>query len=280
MHQERGDEMKRKEAFEQQTDFFSARQIDKIAVLSLKEKLFLQLSTWHAKGKVFDYFDFISSSNAIKVIIIECPYHAWYDEYIEFYSRPSHPGLDITVFHKIFNAINQFVMTIVESEKIVIHVAAGNVIPMLLSINLACDYLIVSENAVFSFAHLELGLVPKGGVAFFLSKMVGFRKASKILLSDQDIPAKEALSLGMVDEVVPADQLKERALGKAREFAQHPGRSLSGIKRLLSQSLGDLKASLDLEDEILLRIITRCRLYETIDSAPDKTTGKIGFDGL
>jgi len=249
--------MKRKEVFDQQTEFFSSEKMDEIAVLSLKEKLFLQLTRWDAKGKVFDYFDFVSRSDAIKVIIIECPYHAWHDDYFEFYSRSSGPGLDITEFHRMFNAINQFILGIVESEKIVIHVAAGDVIPMLLSINLACDYVVVSEDAVFSFAHLELGLVPKGGVAFFLSKMLGLRNASKILLSGQDIPAKEALSLGMADEVVPADQLKERALSKAREFAQQPGRSLSGIKRLLNHTLGDLKASLDFENEILLRIITR-----------------------
>jgi len=250
--------IKRKEAFDQQTEFFSAEKMDEIAVLSFKEKLFLQLTGWDAKGKVLDYFDFVSSSNAIKVIIIESPYHAWHDDFFEFYSRSSGPGLDTTEFHRMFNAVNQFILSIVASEKIVIHVAAGDVIPMLFSINLACDYVVVSENAVFSFAHLELGLVPKGGVAFFLSKMLGLRKASKILLSGQNIPAKEALSLGMVDEVVPANQLKERALSKAREFAQYPCRSLSGIKRLLNQTLGDLKASLDFENEILLRIITGC----------------------
>jgi len=250
--------MKRKEIFDQQTDFFSAEKIDEIAVLSFKEKLFLQLTGWEAKGRVLDYFDFVSKSDAIKVIIIESPYHAWHDDFFEFYSRSSGAELDTTEFHRMFNAVNQFILSIVESEKIVIHVAAGNVIPMLFSINLACDYAVVSEDAVFSFPHLELGLIPKGGIAFLLSKMLGVRKASEVLLSDQDIPAKEALSLGMVDGVVPADKLRESALSKAREFARYPQHSLSGIKRLLNHTLGDLKASLDLENRILMRIIAGC----------------------
>jgi 2-(1,2-epoxy-1,2-dihydrophenyl)acetyl-CoA isomerase len=250
--------MKRKEVFDQQTDFFSAEKIDEIAVLSFKEKLFLQLTGWEAKGKVLDYFDFVSRSDAIKVIIIESPYHAWYEDFFEFYSRSSGSELDTTEFHRMFNAVNQFILSIVESEKIVIHVSAGDVIPMLFSINLACDYSVVSEDAVFSFPHLELGLIPKGGIAFLLSKMLGVRKASEILLSDQDIPAKEALSLGMVDGIVPADKLRESALSKAREFARYPQHSLSGIKRLLNHTLGDLKASLDLENRILLRIIAGC----------------------
>ncbi len=247
--------MKRKEAFDQETDFFSAKKIDEIAVITFKEKLFLKLTEWEAKGKVFDYFDFVSRSDSIKVIIIESPYHAWHDDYFEFYSQSSGPDLDTTVFQRMFNAVNQFILSIVESEKIVVHVAAGDVISMLFSVNLACDYGLVSENAVFSFPHVDLGLVPKGGVAFFLSKILGSRKASEILLSGKDISAQEALSLGIVDEVVPANKLKERALSKAREFAQQPRRSLSGIKRLLNYSLRDLKNYLDFENEILLKII-------------------------
>ncbi len=228
--------MKRKEAFDQETDFFSGKKIDEIAFLNFKEKLFLKLTEWEAKGKVFDYFDFVSRSDAIKVIIIESPYYAWHDDYFVFYSQSWGPDLNTTVFYRMFNAVNQFILSIVESEKIVVHVAAGDVISMLFSVNLACDYGLVSENAVFSFPHMDLGLVPKGGVAFFLSKILGSRKASEILLSGKDISAQEALSLGIVDEVVPANKLKERALSKAREFAQRPRRSLSGIKRLLNFS--------------------------------------------
>jgi 2-(1,2-epoxy-1,2-dihydrophenyl)acetyl-CoA isomerase len=250
-----GAKMKRKEAFDQETDFFSAKKIDEIIVITFKEKLFLKLTEWEAKGKVFDYFDFVSKSDSIKVIIIESPYHVWHDDYFVFYSQSSGPDLDTTVFQRMFNAVNQFILSIVDSEKIVVHVAAGDVISMLFSINLACDYGLVSENAVFSFPHMDLGLVPKGGVAFFLSKILGSRKASQILLSGKDISAQEALSLGIVDEVVPANKLKERALSKAREFAQQPRRSLSGVKRLLNYSLSDLKDYLDFENEILLKII-------------------------
>ena len=247
--------MKRKEAFDQETDFFSGEKTDEIVVITFKEKLFLKLTEWEAKGKVFDYFDFVSKSDSIKVIIIESPYHVWHDDYFVFYSQSSGPDLDTRVFQRMFNAVNQFILSIVESEKIVVHVGAGDAISMLFSVNLACDYGLVSENAVFSFPHLDLGLIPKGGVAFFLSRMLGLRKASEILLSGRNIPAREALRLGIVDEVVPANKLKESALSKAREFAQQPRRSLSGIKRLLNYSLSDLQGYLDFENEILLKII-------------------------
>ena len=58
-----------------------------------------------------------------------------------------------------------------------------------------------------------------------------------------------------MDEVVPANKLKERALSKVWEFAQQPRRSLSGIKRLMNYSLSDLKDYLDVENEILSKII-------------------------
>jgi len=93
--------MKIKETFDQETDFFSGKKIDEIAVLSFKEKLFLKLTEWEPKDNVLDYFDFVSRSDAIKVIVIECPYHSWHDDYFEFYSRSSGSGLDTTVFHRM-----------------------------------------------------------------------------------------------------------------------------------------------------------------------------------
>ena len=241
-------------AFDQETDFFSGEKIDEIVLLRLKEKLFLQLTEWEAKQRVFDYFDFVSGSKDIKVIIIKSPYYAWHDDYLKFYSGAS-GSLDITVFHRMFNAVNQFILSIVASDKIVLHAAEGDAISMLFSVSLACDYDIISENAVLRFPHLQFGLVPKGGIAFFLSRTLGLRKASEILLSGRDIPAREALRLGIVDEIVPSNKLKESAFSKAREFSQQPSRSLSGIKRLLNHSLSDLKGHLDLENMVLLEIL-------------------------
>lgn len=131
------------------------------------------------------------------------------------------------------NAVNQFILGITELNKIVIHADTRKSISLFLNVSLASDYRIVTENSVFHNLHLELGLVPKGGEAFFLSKMLGLSKACEILLSAESITAQEALRLGMVNKVVPSGEFEEAVLKVAGRFAQKPARSLSGVKRLL-----------------------------------------------
>ena len=84
-------------------------------------------------------------------------------------------------------------------SQIVIHADSGNVLPLFLNISLACDYRIVADNTLFQNPCLEFGLVPKGGGAFFLSKIMGGSKAYEFLLSEEDIAAEEALRLGCWD---------------------------------------------------------------------------------
>jgi len=157
----------------------------------------------------------------------------------------------------MYNAVNQFILTIMGFDKIVVHAGGGKVISLFMNTSLACDYRMVADNTVFQNPYLELDLVPKGGGAFFLSQMLGRGKAFEILLSGKDITAQEAMRLGIVDKVVPQAELEEAARKVAKSFARKPGRSLSGIKTLLSYSLKDLKDSLELENQLLLRMVGR-----------------------
>ncbi|MEA3232210.1 MAG: enoyl-CoA hydratase-related protein, partial [Thermodesulfobacteriota bacterium] len=118
-----------------------------------------------------------------------------------------------------------------------------------------CDYRIITDNTVFQNPNLELEMVPKGGGVFFLSKMVGPVKASKILLSGEDITAAEALELGIVDKVVPVKKLGETAIKVAQTYAEKPATYLSGIKRLLNYDIKTLEGCLECENELLRRAI-------------------------
>ncbi len=123
-----------------------------------------------------------------------------------------------------------------------------------MNLSLACDYRIVCKHSVYKNPYLEIGLVPKGGSAFFLTRLIGYRDAKKVLLEDGTICADEALKLGIVDQVVSTSELYETALKKARRYAELPARSLSGIKKLLNCSPGELETCLKCEDEQFLHI--------------------------
>jgi enoyl-CoA hydratase/carnithine racemase len=165
----------------------------------------------------------------------------------------------------MYNAVDQFILRIVELNKMVIHVDTRKSTSLSLNVSLACDYRIVSANTVFKNFHLDLGLAPKGGSAFFLTKMIGLGRAYKTLLSEEEITAQEALRLGIVDKVVASSNLEEAALKTAQNFAQKPAGSLSGVKRLLNYSMRDLKDYLEFENEELFRIIMSSEFQKRLE---------------
>jgi enoyl-CoA hydratase/carnithine racemase len=142
-----------------------------------------------------------------------------------------------------------------ELNKMVIHADIRKSIFLSLNVSLACDYRIVSDNTVFKNFHLDLGLAPKGGSPFFLTKVIGRGRAHKKLLSEEEISAQEALRIGIVDKVVDLSDVEELALKTAHQFAQKPAGALWGVKKLLNYSMRDLKDYLEFENEALFRIV-------------------------
>jgi 2-(1,2-epoxy-1,2-dihydrophenyl)acetyl-CoA isomerase len=232
--------------------------VEDIVILNLKENILLQATNLTAKYYLFEYLELVSKSNAIKVVlIIGSPQKRGSEEYFRFYRQVMEQKLDRHAINRLYNAVNQFILSFVDFNKVIVHADSGKVISLFMNTSLACDYRIVADNTVFQNPCLELGLVPKGGGAFFLSKRLGAGKAFEILLSDKDITAQQALKLGIVDKVVPLAELNEAALKIAKDFAQKPAQSLAGIKRLLSYSVKDLEDYLEFENQVLLRMLGR-----------------------
>jgi len=236
--------------------FFSTEQIDEIVIIRFKEDLLFRITDLSARDAMLDYFDHVSENDSIKVmVIISSPNKSGIEEYFEFYNKLSKSKWDENTIHRLCNVVDQLILKIMDLNKIVIHANSGRVISLFLNISLACDYRIIADNTVYQNPYIELGLVPKGGGPFFLSRMLGLSKAYEILLSNEDLTANEALRLGIVDKIVPFKDLEGAALDVARSFALRPLKTLSGIKKLLNYSAKDLKDYLDLENKELLRIV-------------------------
>jgi len=237
-------------------DLFSTEQIDEIVILRFKEDLLFRITDLSVRDAMIDYLDSVSENDSIKVIVIfSSPKKSGIEEYFEFFQKLSKSTWDENTIHRLCNVVDQFILKIMNLNKIVVHANSGRVISLFLNISLACDYRIIADNTVFQNPYIELGLVPKGGGPFFLSRMLGLSKTYEILLSNEDLTADEALRLGIVDQVVPSNELEGAALEVAHRFALKPVQTLAGIKRLLNYSAKDLKDYLDLENKELLRIV-------------------------
>jgi 2-(1,2-epoxy-1,2-dihydrophenyl)acetyl-CoA isomerase len=117
-----------------------------------------------------------------------------------------------------------------------------------LSLALACDLRIASEAASFVTAFSAIGLVPDSGGLYFLPRLIGWPKATELFLTSDKVSAQDALGLGLVHRVVPAEGFEDAVHAYADRFARGPSLAYGLIKRGLNRSLvSDLDAMLELE---------------------------------
>jgi len=102
-----------------------------------------------------------------------------------------------------------------------------------LSIAIACDIVIAAETTRFMVAYTRAGLTPDGSATYFLPRLVGFKRALELTLTNRMFSAKEALEWGLVTRVVPDNELLEQAQAMALHLASGPTRAYGIAKRLL-----------------------------------------------
>lgn len=116
------------------------------------------------------------------------------------------------------------------------------------SLAMACDLRIASDAASFALAFGRVGLVPDSGATWFLPRLVGGTRAAELALLGDPVPAADAVRLGLVGRVVPADQLGTEARSVAARLAAGAPRAIALTKRALNAAWErDLDAALDYE---------------------------------
>ncbi len=112
---------------------------------------------------------------------------------------------------------------------------------------LACDYRIAGEKAVFGQPEVLLGIIPGGGGTQRLPRTVGVSRAKEMMITGRQVKADEALRIGLADEVVPNDQLHERARALAADIARGAVVAQGLVKKAVDDG-----ASLPLADALRL----------------------------
>ncbi|MEJ8810425.1 enoyl-CoA hydratase-related protein [Variovorax ureilyticus] len=101
---------------------------------------------------------------------------------------------------------------------------------------LACDFIIASEWASFTWSYIHRGIVPDGGGMYFLPRRVGLPRAKELIFTGRKVEVDEALALGIVDRKTAADRLVADAQDWARELSRGSATALALGKRILDQS--------------------------------------------
>ena len=155
-------------------------------------------------------------------------------------------------FDKILSEhYNPIIYKIRHLEKPVVAAVNGVAAGAGANIALCCDVIVASASASFIQAFSKIGLIPDSGGTFFLPRLIGFQKASAIMMLGDKITAKEAEGLGMIYKYFEDDVFVSESFKIAETLSQMPTIGLANTKKALNQSLqNNILEQVQLEDKL------------------------------
>lgn len=139
--------------------------------------------------------------------------------------------------------VQRLIAAVLDCEKPVLAAVNGTAAGVGVHLALACDLVLAAEGASFVEAFVRRGLVPDGGGAYLLPRLVGPQRAKELMFFGDALPAADAQRLGLVNRVVPADELEKTARAWAERLAAGPTRALAMTKQLVNASLESDRAT-------------------------------------
>ena len=120
---------------------------------------------------------------------------------------------------------------------------------------LHCDLVYAAPDALFKMPFVDLGLVPEAGSSLLLPQRIGLARASELLMLGDSLDGEAAARLGLVNEILPAPALYERATTAARRLAAKPRNALAATRRLLRGDRAPLAARMREEAEAFAKAL-------------------------
>jgi len=181
----------------------------------------------------------ISGDRAIRAVIVTGAGKAFcaggdIKQMLERAHDPKHQAVDDRYHYK--EGIHRIPVALYNLEVPTIAAVNGPAIGAGLDLACMCDLRIAADTARFAESFVRLGIIPGDGGAFLLQRIVGVTKAAEMTFTGEAIDAAEALSCGLVSQVVPSEQLIERAIQLARRIAVNAPHALRMAKRLMREA--------------------------------------------
>ena len=189
-------------------------------------------------------------------------------------------GADVSVFAKSgLDEQNAFVVCANEAmgkfestAKVVVAAINGHCLGGGLEIALCCDFRIAAEGSYrIGLPEVTLGLLPGTGGTQRLPRLIGRQKALDLMLTGRTLTPPEALAAGIVDDVVPAGELLDRVITRARTYATGPTFAIGRIKQAAVQGFGmRLDEGLKLERQLLIDLFKSADAKEGVTAFVEK----------
>ena len=207
---------------------------DGIALLVLNQPKSLNALNSQAYQELTDALSRIEEDNSIKVVILTGQGDTAFAA-----------GADISEMKQLdgeagrsFSQLSQRPAQILASmRQVTIAAVNGYALGGGFELSLACDLCIAAEHAVFAFPEVGLGIIPSGGGTQRLTQLVGLRRAKEIIFTGHRLTANEAKEMGIVNQVVPGNELLDRCCAIAGDITKNSTYAISLAKRSINASL-------------------------------------------
>ncbi len=217
-----------------------------IAIVTMNRPDRLNALSFKLKEELSNVFDVMEKEDEVKIVILTGgpkAFSAGADIKERSTVQMSQPQsfFERRKSHAFFCKIEDF-------EKPVIAAVSGVAVGGGCELSLVCDLRIASETARFGVPEVKIGVIPAAGGTQRLPRIIGITKAKELLYTGDFIDAQEAYRLGLVNKVVPVDNLMDAAKELARKLMNNPPLSVKFTKRAVNVGMQlDLASALEYE---------------------------------
>jgi enoyl-CoA hydratase/carnithine racemase len=143
------------------------------------------------------------------------------------------------------NAVIRFLYALARAEKPLVAAVQGVAVGIGTTMMLHCDYAVAASDARFQTPFVALGLVPEAGSSLIAPRVMGHRRAFELLVMGKAFNGEEAKSVGLVNQVVPADQVEAEAMKAAQAIAALPMEGVAISRRLMKGTPDEIVKRID-----------------------------------
>jgi enoyl-CoA hydratase/carnithine racemase len=147
------------------------------------------------------------------------------------------------------NAVLRFLYSLARAERPLVAAVQGVAVGIGTTMMLHCDYAVAATDARFSTPFVALGLVPEAASSLLAPRLMGHRRAFELLVMGRPLSGEEAKACGLINQVVPADQVEAEAMKAAQTIAALPPEGVAISRRLMKGAPDEIVRRIDDEAE-------------------------------
>jgi 2-(1,2-epoxy-1,2-dihydrophenyl)acetyl-CoA isomerase len=177
----------------------------------------------------------ISEDNDIKLLVLRGAEHVFMaGGDIDFLKQASQGTEEMT--RAAISSLNESIMALCSMDKLVVAAVHGACAGAGMSLMMAADFAYAASGTKFNPAYINLGLTPDGGMSYLLPRFVGHRKALELIICSEQFLAEDALKIGLINQVLPANNFFEQIEVIAQNLVRKSKLATANVKKLMKDT--------------------------------------------